>query len=256
MDRHEKCEEERHNAWDKSENIQQRISKLKQVVSEYSEFMTPLSDIAVSYLDTGDTENAVKTYQQIISKKAVFEHVWDNDLGKAYLFTENYPKAIEIFKKSTVISYDQGLFLSLSYLKNGDRKEAEDQFDKWISDDIEKSFNQYKYKKYLETLLNDNEKSLIENKWNEYDKLYSDMEPYQLYCKLYKEHYLKSEMGENDFEDEDFEIPPKFSKSKFEELTNEYLYLDRQSIFGDGMNDSDYDRYFKLQDLLFAETIF
>lgn len=258
MDRREKCEEERRHAWDKSQNIQQRINKLKHIVSEYPEFMTPLSDIAVSYLDAGDTENAVKTYQQIISKKADFEHVWDNDLGKAYLFTENYPKAIEIFKKSSVISYDQGLFLSLSYLKNGDKKEAEDQFDKWISDDIEKSFKQYQYKKYLEILLNNNEKNLIVNKWNKYDKLYSDMEPYQLYCKLYKEHYLKLEMDENDFEDEDedFEIPPKFSKTKFEELANEYLYLDRKSMFDDDMNDSDYERYFELQDLLFAETIF
>lgn len=254
MNRREKCEEERISAWDKSKNIQQRISNLKKVITKYPEFMTPYSDIAVSYLDTDDIENAVKTYQQIINKKATFKLIWDNNLGKAYLFTDNYPKAIETLKNSTVISYNQGLFLALSYLKNGDKKEAIDQFDKWISEDIEKSFEQYRYNKYLSTLLNDEEKILIENKWNEYERMYSSMEPYQLYCKLYKNHYLKS--GMDDIDDDDFEIPPKYNKNKFEELSNEYLYLDRKSMFGDDMNDSDYDRYFELQDLLFAETIF
>ena len=126
MSRNDQCEEARHNAWDKSENIQQRINELKKVASEYPEFMVPMSDIAVSYLHAGDTEKAVNSYQNIIDKKDTFELIWDNDLGKAYLFTGDYAKAIETLKKSTVISYDQGLFLALSYLKNGNKKEAKE----------------------------------------------------------------------------------------------------------------------------------
>ncbi len=258
MSRSEKCEKERGNAWDKSKNVQQRINELEKVVSKYPEDMIALSDIAVSYLETGDTNNAVKTYQKIIDRKDTFDLIWDNHLGKAYLFIKDYTKAIETLKNSNVIAYDQGLFLSLSYLKKGDRKEAKKQFDNWISEDLEKSFDRYIYNEYLTSLLNNEENTFIKNIWDKHHEKYSDMEKYQLYCKLYKQHYpiyLTSESDEDDFEDDDFEMPPKLNKNQFEQLSNEYLYLERKAIFGD-MNDSDYDKYYELKDLLFADIIF
>jgi len=258
MNRNQEFEKERHDAWDKSKNVQERINELEKLVSKYPEDMILLSDIAVSYLEMGDINNAVKTYQEIIDRKDTFELIWDNQLGNAYLFTKDYSKAIETLKNSKVIDYDQGLFLALSYLKTGDREEAKKQFEKWISEDLEKSFDRYRYNKYLEALLNNDEKSFIENIWNKYYEKYSDMEPYQLYCKLYKQHYLTyltPESDEDYFEDDDFEIPRKLNKIQFEQLSNEYLYLERKTIFGD-MKDSDYDRYFKLRDLLFADIIF
>jgi len=51
------------------------------------------------------------------------------------------------------------------------------------------------------------------------------MEPYQLYCALYKQFYVKPGLDADDFDDEDFEIPPKLSKATFETLTAEYLAL-------------------------------
>jgi len=258
MDKSEECKKERHDAWRNSKNVQQRIDKLEEIALKYPEDMISLSDIAVSYLEMGDTNNGVKTYQKIIDRKDTFEFIWDNHLGKAYLFTRNYIKAIETLKTSNTIDYDQGLFLAFSYLKNGEKKEAKESFDKWISKNLEKSFDKYRYKTYMENLLSDEEKKFIEGIWNKYYEKYSKMEPYQLYCKLYKQHYLTyltSESDEDDFEDEDFEIPPKLNKSKFEELKNEYLYLDRKAMFGE-MSDSEYDKYFELRDLLFADIIF
>ena len=258
MNKSEKCEKERHNAWDNSKDVQQRIDKLEKIASKYPEDMISLSDIAVSYLEMGDTGNAVKTYQKIIDRKGTFELIWDNQLGKAYLFTRNYTKAIETLKNSNTIDYGQGLFLAFSYLKNGEKAKAKESFDKWISEDLEKSFDQYRYKEYMENLLSDEEKKFIEGIWNKYYEKYSKMEPYQLYCKLYKQHYLTSltsESDEDDFEDEDFEIPPKLNISKFGELKDEYLYLDRKAMFGE-MSDSEYDKYFEVRDLLFADIIF
>ena len=142
MDRKEKCEEVRHNAWYKSKNVQDRIKRLEKVVSEYIEYMTPLSDIAVSYLEIDDIGNAIKTYQKIIDLKDTFEFVWDNELGKAYLFMNDTKKAIEMLEEFNIHGYDyaNGLFIAFAYLKKGDRKRFEEQFDKWISEDLEKSF--------------------------------------------------------------------------------------------------------------------
>ena len=258
MSRNEKCEKERDNAWNKTDNVQQRINELEKVVAKYPEEMIPLTDIAVSYLEIVDTNNVVKTYQKIIDTKDSFKLIWENQLGKAYLFTKDYAKAIETFKNSNVIDYDQGLFLVLSYLKAGDRQKAKKQFDKWISEDLEKSFDLYRYNRYLEFLLSNEEKSFIENIWDKYHEKYSNMEPYQLYCKLYKQRYrtyLTSESDEDYFEDEDFEIPPKLNMNKFEQLSDEYLYLNRNAMF-EKLKDSEYDRYYELSDLLFADIIF
>ena len=66
---------------------------------------------------------------------------------------------------------------------------------------------------------------------------------------------MRSGFDADDIDDEDFEIPPKLSKATFETLTAEYLALDRQVMFGHP-DDTAYERYDALRDLLFAETIF
>lgn len=257
MDRKEKCEEAMHSAWHKSKNVQDRIKRLEKVASEYPEYMHPLSDIADSYLEIDDIDNAMKTYQKIIDLKDTFESVWDNVLGKAYLFMDDLEKAIERLEEFEVNGHDysNGLFIAFAYLKKGDRKKFEEQFDKWISEDLEKSFDQYDYKEYIKALFNKTESTFIENIWNKYYEKYSIMEPYKLYCELYKQHYVRPEFDEEDLDDENFEIPTKLSRSKFEELKVEYLYLDRKAMFGDA-NDAEYDRWSELKDLLFADIIF
>jgi len=231
MGRKEKCEEAMRSAWDKSKNVRDRIKRLEKVVSEYPEYMNPLSDIAVSYLEIGDIDNAMKTYQKIIDLKDTFEFVWNNELGKAYLFTNDLEKAIERLEEFNVngYDYDNGLFIAFAYLKKGDRKKFEGQFAKWISEDLEKSFDQYNYKEYIKALFNKTESTFIENIWNKYYEKYSNMESYKLYCELYKQHYIRSKIDDDEFDDEDIEIPAKLSRAKFEELKTEYLYLDRKN---------------------------
>jgi len=58
-----------------------------------------------------------------------------------------------------------------------------------------------------------------------------------------------------DYNEDDFEIPAKLNRSQFEELSNEYLYLERKMMFGDP-DDTDKEKYFELQDLLFANIIY
>jgi hypothetical protein len=80
------------------------------------------------------------------------------------------------------------------------------------------------------------------------------MDSYKLYCELYKQHYIKPHLDKEDIDDDDFEIPAKLNKAKFEELKMEYLHLDRKTMFGD-LDDADYDRYFALKDLLFGDVV-
>ena len=254
MDRKEKCKKARHNAWDKAKDVRDRIGRLKKVVLEYPEDMIVYSDIVVSFLEIDDTENAIKTYQKIIDQKDTFEHVWDNQLGKAYLFTKKFDKAVDTLEKSTVFDYSQGLFLAFAYLKKGSREKFRQQFDKWISEDLEKSFEQSHYTKYIKTLFDKEELKFMKDVWNKYYEKYSSMSPYQLYCELYKQHYANLSIDDEDFFDDDFEMPAKLSRSQFEQLTTEYLYLDRKAIFGD-MDDAEYDRYFEIRDLIFAHVI-
>jgi len=256
VNQEEKCKEATYNAWDKAKNVEDRIKRLEKVVSEYPKYIIPLADIARSYLDI-DIDKAIKTYQKIIDLKDTFKDIWENELGKAYLFTNNIKKAIENFKKFDThgIDYRNGLFIAFAYLKKGDRKRFEQQFDKWVSEDIEKSFDEYNYRDYINALFNKNETEFIENIWNKYYEKYSNMEPYKLYCELYKQHYVVSKIDDEDELDDEDDVPPKLSRAKFEELKIEYLYLVRKTMFGDA-DDTDYDRFFELQNLLFADVIF
>jgi hypothetical protein len=253
-DRDTQHEEARRNAWETSKSVHERIKHLEKVASDYPEYMTALSDIAVSYLRIDDMGNAITTYQKIIDQKDTFAHIWDDEMGKAYLFTKNYKQAIRTLEKSKVISYDQGIFLAFAYLKHGERQKFTTQLRKWIGEDLEKSFKQYSYNKYIKALFNEEESQYIDESWSTYYEKYANMEPYQLYCELYKQYYVKPGFDEDDIDDEDFEIPPKLSKVSFEALSAEYLSLDRNATFGE-LDDADYERYFELRDLLFAETI-
>lgn len=255
MNRKEKCEEARHVAWDSSKNNDERIKKLQKITEEYPEFMTPYTDIAELYLENEKIKKAVEMYQRIIDLKDTFQIKWDNEFGKAYLYTKNYDKAIEIFAKSTVFSYDQRLFHAFSYLKNGNREKFKELFEKWVLEDLEKSFKKNYYSKHIKYLLNEEESKYIDDLWNTYHEKYSNMDWYKFYCELYKQRYSKFIISDEEIDsDDDFEIPAKLSRSRFESFMTEYLNLDKKTMFGDA-DDDEYERYFELQDKLFADVI-
>jgi len=255
MDRDAQHDAARCNAWETATSVQERIHKLEQVAADYPEYMTALADIAASYLAMDDLDKARMTYQKIIDQQGTFAFIWDNELGKAYLFTNDAEKAIATLEQSEVISYDQGLFLAFAYLKHGEQQQCATQFQRWIAEDLTRAFAQYSYDKYMKALFTEAEAQYIDNLWTTYAEKYTNMEPYQFYCALYKQYYVKPGLDADDFDDDDFEIPPKLSKATFETLTAEYLYLHRQSMFGHP-DDATYERYDALRDLLFAETIF
>ena len=255
MDRDAQHDAARRNAWETATSVQERIHKLTQVAADYPESMTTFADIAASYLAIDDLDKARTTYQHIVDHQRQFALIWANELGKAYLFTNDAEKAIATLEQSEVISYDQGLFLAFAYLKNGEKQQFTTQIQRWITENIERAFMQYSYDKYIKALFNAEEAQYIDDLWNTYHEKYENMEPYQFYCALYKQHYVQPGFDEDDFDDEDFEIPPKLSKATFETLTAEYLSLNRQVMFGHP-DDATYERYDALRDLLFAETIF
>ena len=255
MDRDAQHDAARHNAWETATSVQERIHKLTQVAADYPESMTTFADLATSYLDMHDLDKARTTYQHIVDHQRHFAHIWANELGKAYLFTNDYGKAIATLEQSEVLSYDQGLFLAFAYLKNGEQQKCATQFRQWIDEHLERAFAQYAYNKYMKALFTAEESHYIDTLWYRYHEKYEDMEPYQFYCALYKQHYLQPGFDADDIDDEDFEIPPKLSKATFETLTAEYLALDRKLMFGHP-DDAEYEQYFALRDLLFAETIF
>ncbi len=255
MDRDAQYDAARHTAWETATSVQERIQKLAQVAADYPESMTTFADIATSYLDMHDLDKARMTYQHIVDHQSHFVHIWANELGKAYLFTTNYAQAIATLEQSEVISYDQGLFLAFAYLKHGEKQQCATQFQRWIAEDLTRAFAQYTYDKYIKALFTEAEAQYIDSLWTTYAEQYTNMEPYQLYCELYKQYYVRPGFEADDFDDEEFEIPPKLSKATFETLTAEYLALDRQVMFGHP-DDAAYERYGALRDLLFAETIF
>ena len=255
MDRDTQHDAARRDAWETATSVPERIQKLEQVAAEYPESMTAFADIAASYLAMDDLDNARRTYQHIVDHQRQFALIWANELGKAYLFTNDAEKAIATLEQSEVISYDQGLFLAFAYLKQGEQQQCATQFQRWIAEDLTRAFGQYAYDKYIKALCNEAEAQYIDDLWTTYAEQYTNMEPYQLYCALYKQYYVKPRFDEDDFDDEDFEIPPKLSKTTFETLTAEYLALNRQVMFGHP-DDAASERYFALRDLLFAETIF
>jgi len=255
MDRDAQYDAARHHAWETATSVAERIQKLTQIAVDYPESMTTFADIAASYLDMHDLDKARTTYQKIIDQQGTFAFIWDNELGKAYLFTNDYGKAIATLEQSHVLSYDQGLFLAFAYLKHGEKQQCTTQFQRWIEEDLTRAFAQYSYDKYIKALFTEAEAQYIDDLWTTYAEQYTNMEPYQLYCALYKQYYVKPGFDADDFDDEDFEIPPKLSKATFETLTAEYLALDRQVMFGHP-DDAAYERYDALRDLLFAETIF
>jgi hypothetical protein len=255
MDRDAQHDAARHTAWETATSVQERIHKLTQVAADYPESMTTFADIAASYLAIDDLDKARTTYQHIVDHQRQFAHLWANELGKAYLFTNDAEQAIATLEQSEVISYDQELFLAFAYLKHGEQQQCATQFQRWIEEDLTRAFAQYAYDKYIKALFTEAEAQYIDDLWKTYAEQYTNMEPYQLYCELYKQYYVRPRLDADDFDDEDFAIPPKFSKATFETLTAEYLALGRQVMFGTP-DDAEYERYCALRDLLFAETIF
>jgi len=122
MGREEECKDATHNIWDTEKDNKERIKELEKVALEYPECMNPLSDIAKLYLLMADIENTIKTYQRIVNLKDKFKFIRNNDLGKAYLFINNYEKAIEYLEDFEVNGHDysNGLFIAFTYLKKGE----------------------------------------------------------------------------------------------------------------------------------------
>ena len=259
MDRENECQNAIHKAWDKAKNAKDRIKRLEKVADEYPEFKSPLSDLAVTYIDIDDKTNAIKTYQKIVDREDKFADGWTNELGKAYLFTGNYDMAIKTIKGFCGHDYSLGLYLAFAYLKKGDRDQFKKHFDQWIIDDLTKSFDYHTYKNKINFLFNEDNSAFINKLWDQYYNKYSNMEPYKLYRALYKEYYNKVNIDIEDEEDDDYEILPKLNKTKFEELSSEYLSIDRRLMFSDEDNidrDEDLERWEELKDLIFADTIY
>ncbi|PKP59939.1 MAG: hypothetical protein CVT89_00615 [Candidatus Altiarchaeales archaeon HGW-Altiarchaeales-2] len=262
MDRKEKYEKARSDVWDKAKNVKDRIKMLKKPASEYPEYMHTFIDMASSYREICDMDNAVKTYLQTIDLKDTFESVWKNELGKAYLFTGDYKKAVENLEKFEISGHDytNGIFLAFVYLKSGDKKKFKEKIDKWISKNIEISFEMRDYGKYINELFNDEDAKFIGDVWNKYDEKYSGIERYKLYCLLYKQRYIGSIDMDSDDDDDDLsddeEIPPKLGRSGFEGALREFLSLESRVHLGGARGKEDYDEYFELKDMLFGDIIF
>lgn len=248
----EGCERARGEAWDKAEDVTDRISRLKKVAAEFPKNMIPLADIAESYLEAGDVDNTTKTYQQIIDQKETFETAWAGEFGKAYLFTGDVDKAIEVLETSGAISWDIGLFRAFARLKSGNAEAFKTNFDLWISENLERSWEQCRYQDYIEALFDEEEKKLTERVWGRYYDKYTAMEPYQLYCEVYKQYSKR--IGKAAIDDEDFEILPKLTKAKFDGLSGEYLYFEKQCMFGEP-SEADYKSFQELEYLLFADIV-
>jgi tetratricopeptide (TPR) repeat protein len=124
MDRDAQYDAARHNAWETATSVPERIQKLTQVAADYPESMTTFADLAASHLAMDDRDHARRTYQHIVDHQRQFAHIWANELGKAYLFTNDYTQAITTLEQSEVISYDQGLFLAFAYLKHGEPQQC------------------------------------------------------------------------------------------------------------------------------------
>ena len=225
------------------------------VMDQISSIFGKENHLIKSDFRTLEVENAIEAYQRIIDLKNTFKLVWDNELGKAYLYTKNYDKSIEMLENSKVFSYDQGLFLAFAYLKKNNQKKFKEQFHKWISEDLEKSFERHYYMRHINLLFSEKEAKLIIDLWDKYHDKYFEMDKYKFYCVLYKQHYLKTYMTDDLLDDDDFEIPQKLNRSKFEYLSSVYLHLNKKTMIGDA-NDDDYEKYFELRDLLFADVIY
>jgi hypothetical protein len=135
MDRDAQYDAARHHAWETATSVAERIHKLTQIAADYPESMTTFADIAASYLAIDDLDKARTTYQHIVDHQRQIAHLWANELGKAYLFTNDSGKAIATLEQSEVVSYDQGLFLAFAYLKLGEPQQGATQFQRWIEED-------------------------------------------------------------------------------------------------------------------------
>jgi lipopolysaccharide biosynthesis regulator YciM len=212
MDRDAQHDAARHTAWETATSVQERIQKLEQVANDYPEYMTTFADLATSYLDMHDLDKARTTYQHIVDHQRQFAHLWANELVKAYLFTHDAEKAIATLEQSEVISYDQGLFLAFAYLKHGEQQQCATQFQRWIAEDLTRAFGQYAYDKYIKALFNEAEAQYIDDLWKTYFEKYTNMEPYQLYCELYKQYYVRPGFDADDFDDEILKYRPNSVK--------------------------------------------
>ena len=256
MNREDRCRKAVHDAWENASGVKDRIERLRKVADGYPDYMTPLADLAATYLEAGDAASAIETYRKIISSKDKFKHVWNNELGKAYLFTGDFAKALrkmEDFEKNGH-DWSNGLFIALAHLKRGDRSKFEQKFCSWISEDPAKAFDRSLHEKYINALFGKEDARHIGKIWEGYSRKYLEMEPYRFYCELYEQYHHVSVTGLEDLLGEEYRPPRKLGRSELERLSDEYFELKRTIMFG-GAGEADRERWLELKELLFADTI-
>jgi hypothetical protein len=208
MKREDRCRKAVHDAWENASGVKDRIKRLRKVADGYPDYMTPLAGLAATHLEAGDVTSAIETYRKMIASKNTFKHVWNNELGKAYLFTGDLAKALRKMEDSDKNGHDwsNGLFIALAHLRRGDRKKFEQRFRRWISEDPAKAFDRGLHDKYIKALFGKEDAGYIDRIWEGYSRRYSEMEPYRFYCELYERYYSESATDLEDLLGKDYNL--------------------------------------------------
>lgn len=235
------CIEDTFGVFDETENIPDRIKRLKKVAADYPEYIIPVSAIANSYVEMGDIDNMIIEYQKLINMWDTFEDSSEDELCKAYLLTNEYEKALKTIENSDDFSMEHDILYAFSSLKNGNRNEFKQKFDEWTSMFLEGVFAYNDYEKYIKILFDEDDSKFIKDVWKKYYDEYLKMDEYELYCELYKQAYGEEGYKEDDcMESENpvdgiamnddyvdlnlnlnYDIPPFLSRSGFLDLSAE-----------------------------------
>jgi len=232
------CEAEASEAWRAAKDARDRITRLEAIAKRFPEQMHVLGDIAGSFIDLGDTASAVRTYQRIIDGRTGFSTKWSNILGKAYLFTGNVKAAKKCLSDPHTFSDEMGLFLALAYLVEGDEGGFREKFDVWLGESLRRVTDGFLHEPEIKALLGEERAKAVEAAWDEHRERFERMTPYERYLKR------RSEWGG--------EKGRGLGERRFYELAQEYLHLDRGTMFGE-LSDQEWERYEELKEKLHAE---
>jgi hypothetical protein len=264
MGRDKEVMEACHEAWDEARDVPDRIERLRAVAGKHPGSMNVLCDIATSQVEMGDLEGARRTYREIVDGRKGFDTVWENDLGLAYMYLGDVPRALEALEAFNGFSWDHGLHMALAHLMAGRRDEFEERFDRWMSEDLRRTCEAYGHRDVVRSLLGEGDAAYVEGLWAGYARGYEDMTPYERYLKVRGQHIAKlgceetedGEVVELDPDPEDDwepNVPRRLGEAEFYALMREYLYLERMANLDD-LDDKGWKRYERLADVLWADT--